>query len=132
MNISKLLNPVSNKKPRFTEDTLTHDKCWLPTELIAYIISFFHHHFRPKFRLVSKKWYTAYDLYHRNRVFREYERADDISATRRQFLNAFVKHGHRLRWIYIRTSTLREILDVEPNFASVPARTRRRAAKHQH
>ncbi|KAI8865551.1 hypothetical protein GQ42DRAFT_181851 [Ramicandelaber brevisporus] len=119
MNISKLLDPVPNKKPRFDEDTLVCDKYWLPTELIAYIMTFFHLHFRPTFRLISKKWYTAYDLYLRNKVFDDYDHIIAKPVTRKQLLNAFVKYGHWLRWMFIHTSTLREILDVEPNFADL-------------
>ncbi|KAI8873491.1 hypothetical protein GQ42DRAFT_29033 [Ramicandelaber brevisporus] len=119
MDIRKLLNPVPNKKPRFGEDTLVCDKYWLPTEMIAYVMTFFHYHFRPPFRLVSKKWYVAYDLYHRNRKFDDEEHVFGRGVTRRQVVNAFVKYGHRVHWMFIHTSTLREILDFEPNFADL-------------
>ncbi|KAI8865432.1 hypothetical protein GQ42DRAFT_166071, partial [Ramicandelaber brevisporus] len=115
MNISKLLNPVPNKKPRFDEDTLVCDKYWLPTELIAIIISFFSYISRPNFQLLSKKWYTAYEQYFRNKVFNDVLHIKDRGVTRSQLVNTFVKHGHRLRWMFINTSTLREILDFEPN-----------------
>ncbi|KAI8867593.1 hypothetical protein GQ42DRAFT_53995 [Ramicandelaber brevisporus] len=119
MDISKLLNPVQNKKPRFDEDTLVGNKYWLPTELIAYIISFFLFNHRPKFQLVSKQWCIAYEQYHRNRLFNDYEHVKDKNVTREQVLKAFVKYGHRLRWLFINTSTLREILEIEPNFADL-------------
>ncbi|KAI8869849.1 hypothetical protein GQ42DRAFT_22812 [Ramicandelaber brevisporus] len=119
MDIRKLLNPVPNKKPRFDEDILVCDRYWLPTELIAYIMTFFHYHFRPPFRLVSKKWYTAYDLYHRNRVFADEDHVFDKNVTRNQVLSAFVKYGYRLHWMYNCTSMLREILEIEPNFADL-------------
>ncbi|KAI8872631.1 hypothetical protein GQ42DRAFT_65930 [Ramicandelaber brevisporus] len=117
MNISRLLNPVPNKRSRFDEDTLVCDKHWLPTELIAYIISFFDFQLRPSYRLVSKKWYTAYEQYHRNKVFNDILHIGNGRVTRRQVMKAFVNYGRRLRWMFIRTSTLREILDIEPNFA---------------
>ncbi|KAI8873876.1 hypothetical protein GQ42DRAFT_176122 [Ramicandelaber brevisporus] len=119
MNISKLLNPVPDKKPRFDEDTLICEKYWLPTELIAYIISFTQDYLRPPLRLVSKKWCIAYDLYHRNKTFNDIDHVDGRNVTRNQLLNALVKYGHRLRWMYISTSTLGEILDAEPNFANL-------------
>ncbi|KAI8867740.1 hypothetical protein GQ42DRAFT_157661 [Ramicandelaber brevisporus] len=119
MNINKLLNPVPNKRPRFDEGTLACDMYWLPTELIAYLITFFHLQLRPTLRLVSKKWYIAYDLYHRHILFDDIAHAGMRIMTRRQLLHGFVKHGHRLRWMFIHTLTLRDILDIEPNFASL-------------
>ncbi|KAI8873486.1 hypothetical protein GQ42DRAFT_176418 [Ramicandelaber brevisporus] len=119
MDIGKLLNPVPNKRPRFDRDSLICDEYWLPTELIAYIISFFDFLHRPKFRLVSKEWNIAYDLYHRNKVFDDYDHVIKKRVTRRQVLNAFAEYGRRLRWMRIHTSTLREILDFEPNFADL-------------
>ncbi|KAI8873504.1 hypothetical protein GQ42DRAFT_176430 [Ramicandelaber brevisporus] len=119
MDIGKLLNPVPNKRPRFVENTLAYDEYWLPTELIALIISFFNFYYRPIFRLVSKKWYIAYEQYFRNKVFSDVLHVGCRGVTRKQLLGAFVKYGHRLNWMGIRTSTLREILDAEPNFASL-------------
>ncbi|KAI8869419.1 hypothetical protein GQ42DRAFT_11703 [Ramicandelaber brevisporus] len=119
MNINKLLNPVPNKKPRFIEETLAYDEYWLPTELIAYIMTLFHFHFRPKFRFVSKKWYTAYDLYLRNEEFSDEDHVFNKRVTREQVLNAFVNYGRQLHWLRVHTSTLREILDVEPNFTDL-------------
>ncbi|KAI8865474.1 hypothetical protein GQ42DRAFT_166045 [Ramicandelaber brevisporus] len=120
MDIRKLLNPLPNKKSRFDEDALVCDKYWLPTELIAYVMTFFIFSRRPTLRLVSKKWYFAYDLYHHNKAFSDIDHIKDRSVTRSQLVNAFVKYGHRLRWMMdFYTSTLREILDVEPNFADL-------------
>ncbi|KAI8871674.1 hypothetical protein GQ42DRAFT_91691 [Ramicandelaber brevisporus] len=119
MDISKLLNPVPNKKSRFDEDTLVCDRYWLPAELIARILMFLPHPSRPPLRFVSKKWYDAYDLFIRNREFSDASHVGSRRVTRRQVLDAFVKYGHRLRWMDVRTSTLREILDIEPNFASL-------------
>ncbi|KAI8873583.1 hypothetical protein GQ42DRAFT_23686 [Ramicandelaber brevisporus] len=119
MNISKLLNPVPSKKPRFDEDTLVCDEYWLPTELIAYIITYTDLFIRSKFRLVSKKWYIAYDIYLRNKMFNDMIHVSERYVTRKQVLNIFVDYGHRLRWMFIHTSTLRDLLDIEPNFASL-------------
>ncbi|KAI8874156.1 hypothetical protein GQ42DRAFT_175953 [Ramicandelaber brevisporus] len=119
MNINRLLNPVPNKKSRFDEGTLVCDKYWLPTELIAYIMTFFLFIHRPKFKLVSRQWYTAYEQYHRNKMFGEFLYTGRRSVMRKQVMNAFVKYGRRLRWMRIHTSSLREILDIEPNFADL-------------
>ncbi|KAI8873736.1 hypothetical protein GQ42DRAFT_152488 [Ramicandelaber brevisporus] len=94
MNISKL----PNKKPRFDEETLVCDKYWLPTELIAYVMRFFDFQLRLPLRLVSKKWYVAYDLYHRNTWFNDVGYVFNKPVTRRQFLNAFVTYGRRLHY----------------------------------
>ncbi|KAI8873494.1 hypothetical protein GQ42DRAFT_152716 [Ramicandelaber brevisporus] len=120
MDIRKLLNPLPNKKPRFDEDALVCDKYWLPTELIAYVMTFINFGFRSELRLVSKKWYVAYDLYLRNKMFSDVDSVKDRGVTKEQVLNAFVKYGHRLRWMMdLYSSTLREILDVEPNFTDL-------------
>ncbi|KAI8865946.1 hypothetical protein GQ42DRAFT_82945 [Ramicandelaber brevisporus] len=119
MRTNGLPNPVPNKRLRLDEDTLVCDKYWLPAELIAHIISFFHFLHRPVFRLVSKKWYIAYDQYYNNSSFSDETHVDSRSVTRRQVVNAFANYGHRLRWMHINTSTLREMLDTAPTLASL-------------
>ncbi|KAI8870981.1 hypothetical protein GQ42DRAFT_168682 [Ramicandelaber brevisporus] len=122
MNISKLLNPMPTKRPRFDDGNSSSyygHPFWLPTEIIAYIISFLSDSTHPNFRLVSQSWYTAYELYHRNRVFGHGIHVGRKKVTRRQVLNAFVKHGHRLRVMTTNTSFLRQMLEAEPNFAGL-------------
>ncbi|KAI8866336.1 hypothetical protein GQ42DRAFT_165568 [Ramicandelaber brevisporus] len=119
MDISKLLNPIRNKRPRFDESAVEVDKLWLPTELIAYIMQFIYFRIRSRFRLVSKSWYTAYELYHRNLIFDNLVHVNRPKVTRKQTLDAFRKYGHRLRFLDVDTNFLRYMLEYEPNFAEL-------------
>ncbi|KAI8874134.1 hypothetical protein GQ42DRAFT_152129 [Ramicandelaber brevisporus] len=119
MDISKLLNPIRDKRPRFDENAVGVDKLWLPPELIAYIMQFIYYQKRPRFRLVSKSWYTAYELYHRNLTFDNIVHVNRPKVTRKQTLDAFREYGHRLRVFYADTNFLRYMLEYEPNFAKL-------------
>ncbi|KAI8871250.1 hypothetical protein GQ42DRAFT_178010 [Ramicandelaber brevisporus] len=121
MDISKLLNPIPNKRPRYDDlDSSSYGHpFWLPTEIIAYILSFLEWTIRPNFRLVSKSWYTAYELYHRNREFQVSVHVGSKRVGRQKVLNAFVKYGHQLRVMTTTTDFIRDMMAVEPNFAGL-------------
>ncbi|KAI8869676.1 hypothetical protein GQ42DRAFT_163252 [Ramicandelaber brevisporus] len=135
MDISRLLNdPRPPKRPRLftlppgcsvdddaaaTSDSGSAVQQWskvqLSVDAAAYVMEFVDASERPMCRLVNQVWYAAYNRYHR---YVSFSQPENMGISPRQLISTLHDHGLRLRYIFIFSSSLAELVRLDPNLST--------------